>query len=116
VEKYCRSGQATEDNTAHAHCMLYTCGYKYKLRICNTFQRQQWLHECASLYVISKLFCCTNEYVTSRGEPGAGEYGKLLISYVFLHAHFFPVIEFESRVQCPLPLYPKPGMYSMWWT
>ena len=22
VEKYCRAGQATDDNTAHAHCML----------------------------------------------------------------------------------------------
>jgi hypothetical protein len=24
VEKYCRVGQATDDNMAHAHCMLYT--------------------------------------------------------------------------------------------
>jgi len=24
VEKYCRAGQATDDNMAHAHCMLYT--------------------------------------------------------------------------------------------
>ena len=24
VGKYCRAGQATDDNTAHAHCMLYT--------------------------------------------------------------------------------------------
>ena len=55
--------------------------------------------------------------MNSRGEVGAGEYGKLLISYAFLHAHFFfPVIEFESRVQCPLPPYPKPGMYSTQWT
>jgi len=22
VEKYCRAGQATDDNMAHAHCML----------------------------------------------------------------------------------------------
>ena len=22
VEKYCRTGQATDDNTAHAHCLL----------------------------------------------------------------------------------------------
>jgi len=35
------------------------------------------------------LSCCANENVTSRGEVGAGEYGKLLISYAFLHAHFF---------------------------
>jgi len=24
VEKYCRGGQATHDNMAHAHCMQYT--------------------------------------------------------------------------------------------
>jgi len=24
VEKYCRDGQATDDNMAHAHCMLNT--------------------------------------------------------------------------------------------
>jgi len=24
VEKYCREGQATDENTAHAHCMLDT--------------------------------------------------------------------------------------------
>jgi len=24
VEKYCRAGQATDDNIAHAHCMLDT--------------------------------------------------------------------------------------------
>jgi hypothetical protein len=24
VEKYCRAGKATDENTAHAHCMLDT--------------------------------------------------------------------------------------------
>jgi len=24
VEKYCRTGQATDDSMAHGHCMLYT--------------------------------------------------------------------------------------------
>ena len=37
VEKYCRAGQATNDDMAHAHCMLYTQGYKHTLTICNTF-------------------------------------------------------------------------------
>jgi len=27
VEKYCGTGQATDDNVAHAHCMLDTYGY-----------------------------------------------------------------------------------------
>ena len=37
VEKYCRAGQATADNTAHAHCMLDTKGYEHTLTICNTY-------------------------------------------------------------------------------
>jgi len=36
VEKYCRAGQTTDDNTAHTHCMLDTLGYKHALRMCNT--------------------------------------------------------------------------------
>ena len=44
VEKYCRAGQATDDNMAHAHCMLDNKGYTntnththtHTLRICNT--------------------------------------------------------------------------------
>ena len=34
--KYCRVGQATDDNMAYAHCMLDT-DYKYTLRICNAY-------------------------------------------------------------------------------
>jgi len=37
VEKYCRVGLATDDNMAHAYCMLDTWGYKHRLRICNTY-------------------------------------------------------------------------------
>jgi hypothetical protein len=36
VEKYCRAGQAIDDNMAHAHCMLDTSVYKHTLRIRNT--------------------------------------------------------------------------------
>ena len=28
LEKYCRSGQTTDDSRAHAYCMLDTYGYK----------------------------------------------------------------------------------------
>ena len=35
VEKHCTAGQATDDNMAHAHCMLDTKVYKYTRRICN---------------------------------------------------------------------------------
>jgi len=36
VEKYCRAGQATENDMAQARCMLGTERYKYSLRIRNT--------------------------------------------------------------------------------
>jgi hypothetical protein len=37
VEKYCRAGQATDDNMEHEHCMLDNEGYTHKLKICNTY-------------------------------------------------------------------------------
>jgi len=37
VEKYHRTGQATDDNMAQAHCILDTYGYKQTLRICNVY-------------------------------------------------------------------------------
>jgi len=37
VKKYCRAGQVTDDNMAHAHCMLDTLGYTYTLRICSSY-------------------------------------------------------------------------------
>ena len=37
MEKYCRAGQATYDNKAHALGMLDTKGYKRTLRISNTY-------------------------------------------------------------------------------
>jgi hypothetical protein len=33
VEKYCRAGLATDDNMAHAHCMLDNEGYEQTLRL-----------------------------------------------------------------------------------
>jgi hypothetical protein len=32
-ERHCIAGQATDDNMAHAHFMLYTIGYKQTFRI-----------------------------------------------------------------------------------
>ena len=37
MEKYCRAGQATEDNMAHAHSMLDKSGYRHTLGICNIY-------------------------------------------------------------------------------
>jgi hypothetical protein len=36
VERYCIAGHATDDNMAHALCMLGTKGYKHTLTLCNT--------------------------------------------------------------------------------
>jgi len=35
VEKYCRAGQATDDNMAHVHCMLDNWDYRHT--ICNNY-------------------------------------------------------------------------------
>jgi len=37
VEKYCKARQTTDDNMVHVHCMLDTKGYKYTLRMFNTY-------------------------------------------------------------------------------
>jgi hypothetical protein len=56
VEKYCRAGQATDDNMAHAHCMLDTKGYKHTLTICNTY--------CfSSTTVVTRTRLCVTLYV-----------------------------------------------------
>jgi len=53
-EKYCRAGQAIDDNIVHAHCMLDTYVYRYILRIYNiAFPLQQWLQKRASLLCYS---------------------------------------------------------------
>jgi hypothetical protein len=52
AEKCCRAGQASDDNTAHAHRMLDTQGYKHTHSGCVVlivFPPQEWLHECASI-------------------------------------------------------------------
>jgi len=37
VEKHCGAGQVTDDNIAHAYCILGTLGHKYTLIICITY-------------------------------------------------------------------------------
>ena len=70
VEKYCRAGNTTYDNMAHAHCMPDTYGYKYThththtLRLCNTHcfytaTLVAWTRLNVTLYVhcLSCVFC-----------------------------------------------------------
>ena len=58
MEKLCTAGQATDENTAHAHCMLNTYGYTHThthTHICLeyviliAFPQQQMLHEGTSV-------------------------------------------------------------------
>jgi len=73
MEKYCKTGQATDDNMVHAHCMLYTYVYKYTLRICNTycffFVFQQWLDECASILRCAYVHCLSCFHLMKRILP-----------------------------------------------
>jgi hypothetical protein len=55
-----RAGQATDDNTAHAHCMLDTYGYKYTHSDCViliALQLKQWLHESATMLRYTYIAC-----------------------------------------------------------
>ena len=66
VEKYCVAGQTTQDNMAHAHCMLDTLGYKHALSwrvILTAVPMQQSLasqcyltSHCPSLLLFSIIF------------------------------------------------------------
>jgi hypothetical protein len=60
VEKYCRAGQATDDNMAHAHCMLGIPGYKFTNSGCViliAFPLQKWLHKRASMLRYEDIAC-----------------------------------------------------------
>jgi hypothetical protein len=60
VEKYCRAGQATDDNMAHAHCMLDTWGYNHTLSgyaIRLACPLQQRLHDRTSMLRCTYIAC-----------------------------------------------------------
>jgi hypothetical protein len=63
VEKYCRAGQATDDNMANAHCILGTKGYVYTHSGCViliAFPLQRWLHERATVLRSTYIACLVN--------------------------------------------------------
>ena len=60
--KYFRDRQATDDNMAHAHCMLDKLCDKHTQPVCVifiAFPLQQWLHERTSLlrytHIVSRV-------------------------------------------------------------
>ena len=53
VEKYCTAGQPTDDNIAHAHCILKATNTHTEYVIFVAFPRKQWLYESASMLRLS---------------------------------------------------------------
>ena len=76
LEKYCRAGQTTDDNMAHAHCMLNTWGYKHtQYVILIALPLRQWLHERASMlrytYSVLLVLSCILEVPDSIRDQDA---------------------------------------------
>ena len=68
-KKFCTAGQATVDNTAHAHCMLDTWGYKHTHSSCVMlidFPLQQWLHLHSSNVTLDVNFLSWSIPIWSR--------------------------------------------------
>ena len=83
-------GETTDENMAHAHCMLDTEGYKYTHSGCViliAFPQQRWLQESVSLshctFIASlvEAFSRFIAFLTLRGESCArvSSIGKVLI-------------------------------------
>jgi hypothetical protein len=67
VEKYGGAGQATDDNMAHALCMLATETHsEYVILI--AFPRQQWLRERASMLHYTYIACLARSYGRRKSE------------------------------------------------
>jgi hypothetical protein len=60
AEKYCRAGQATNENMAHLHCVLDTQNHKHALKMCKNLLffrcNNTYLHERASMLLLT--FSC----------------------------------------------------------
>ena len=58
MEKYYRTGQATDENLALAHCVPDTQDYKHTHSACvklTAFPLLQWLHELTQCYLTRTL-------------------------------------------------------------
>jgi len=70
VEKYCRAGQASDGNMAHAHCLLNSWCHKHTLTICNThcFSRAAKVARTPLTVTVHKnwLFCFLVTRVTQQ--------------------------------------------------
>ena len=64
VEKYATARQATDHNTAHAHCMLCNLGYRHTLRICNTYS-----FSAAKMLTLTRLNVRLNLHCLPQNTP-----------------------------------------------
>jgi hypothetical protein len=61
MKKYCRAGQATDDNMARLHCILDTFKNTHlDCIILIAFPLEQWLHKCSPLLSCMYLVCLVN--------------------------------------------------------
>jgi len=65
ARKYCRAGQATNANTAHAHCVLDKYGYMQSRRMCSTYRfsnatlvKRSRLNITLCSHCLYRLSCC----------------------------------------------------------
>jgi hypothetical protein len=88
VEKYSISGQATDDNMAHAHCVLDTYGYKHTLRTRNTycFSTASVLAR-TRLNVTSYVHClsCWSKFCQLKNSISTGEMLRPLTELCAIH-------------------------------
>ena len=74
MEKYDTAGQATDDNVAHALCVLDKLGYRHILGICNTycFSKVTILHERASMLRYTYIACLVYVIIFNVSYSSAG--------------------------------------------
>jgi hypothetical protein len=100
VEKYCRAGQATDGNMAHAHCMLRALGYRHTLTICNTYfsstattVARTRLNFTLYVHYIACLVSCRFVHPSARKKNSWTEWGswevllKLPLRSVYTYIH-----------------------------
>jgi len=95
VEKYCTAGQATDDNMAHAHCMLDNQGYKNTHKTCNTFCFFHCKNSCTNVpecHVIHTLSVCLSVLSCNIIQPNKfGEVHKVTHCHDFTQIRVYAV-------------------------
>ena len=122
VEKCCRAGQATDDNTAHAYWKLDTYGYKYTLSGCvilTAFPRPQYLHERASMlrYTYLARLIYTNKLAWfSEVSHDFTNISKIIFDFVYKDQHVFFNLDYNTRVSWWLNVKFVIRVKTLYWT